>query len=120
MSSKRYITLGDGRKIGLGAYVKAWKACLGLPGNAYIGRGVDGWGQTAGEALRDLRAGLQDRINRKIPGYGVGRKWSSDWYWPTWRAAQELNNPRLLIRYLPPELMKIPRFRDRVEYARAA
>lgn len=115
---KRYVTLGCGRPIGLGRYVAAWKACRDLPENTPIGRGVDGWGQNAGEALRDLRFGLHDRINRQIPGYGVGRKWSSDWYFATWTASRALNNPRLIVRWLPADMMKIPRFAERVAYGR--
>ena len=101
--SIRYITLGDGRTIGLGKYVEAWKACLALPAATPIGRGIDGWGQTAGEALRDLRAGMDDRINRNIPGFGKGRKWSSDWYWQAWRLARDVNTPRLVVRWAPLE-----------------
>jgi len=115
----RYVTLGDGRKIGLGRYVAAWKACKALPPGAPIGRGVSGFGQTAGEALRELQAGLDDRINRNIPGYGVGRKWSSDWFFATWNASRALNNPRLIVRWLPADMMKVPRFRERVEYGRS-
>lgn len=116
---QRYITLGDGRKIGLGKYVAAWKACLELPANAPIGRGINGWGQTAGEALRDLRAGLDDRISRNIPEYGVGRKWSTDWQFATWNASRAINNPRLIVRWLPADMMKVARFAERVEYGRS-
>jgi hypothetical protein len=116
---KRYVTLGDGRTIGLARYCAAWKQCLELPANTPIGRGINGWGQTAGEALRDLRRGLEDRINSHIPGYGVGRKWSSDWYFATWNASRQINNPRLIVRWLPADMMKVPRFRDRVEYGRS-
>jgi hypothetical protein len=113
--SIRYVTLGDGRKIGLGKYVAAWKQCLALPGNTPIGKGIDGWGQTAAQALSDLRKGMDDRINRRIPGYGKGRKWGSDWYFSMWRASRDLNNPRLVIRWLPAEIRE--RFRDRIECA---
>lgn len=65
--SRRYVTLGDGRRIRLGKYVAAWRQCLALPPDTYIGRGVNGWGQTAAEALRDLREGMHDRINQAIP-----------------------------------------------------
>jgi len=117
---KRYVTLGCGRPIGLGKYVAAWKACLELPPETKIGRGVNGWGQTAGEALEDLRRGIDDRINRHLPWHGRGRKWSPDWFWPVWRASRDLANPRLRIHWLPSDLMKIPRLRQRVEDARAA
>lgn len=118
--TKRYVTLGDGRKIGLGKYVSAWRQCLKLPPGTHIGRGIDGWGQTAGEALYDLRKGLDDRINRNIPGYGAGRKWSPDWQREMSSASAALNYPRLVLRWLPADLMKVPRFRDRVEQGRAA
>jgi hypothetical protein len=116
----RAITLGCGRQIGLGRYVAAWKACLGLPASTHIGRGVDGWGQNAGEALHDLRAGMDDRINRHLPWYGKGRKWDNDWQRSMLQASHALNYPRLIIRWLPADLMKIDRFRERVEYGRAA
>jgi hypothetical protein len=110
---KRYITLGCGRHIGLGRYVAAWKACLVLGPDTPIGRGVDGWGQNAGEALRDLRAGLDDRINRHLPWYGKGRKWDGDWQRSMSYAARELNTPRLVVHWLPSDLRKIERFRER-------
>lgn len=113
------VTLADGRKIGLGKYVAAWRTCRELPPDTWIGKGVSGWGQTAGEALADLRRGLEDRINRHIPGYGVGRKWSSDWYFATWNASRAINNPRLIVRWLPADMMKIPRFAERVQYGRS-
>jgi len=108
----RYVTLGDGRTIGLGRYVAAWKACLDLPGNTRIGRGVNGWGQTASEALADLRAGMHDRINRHLPGYGRGRKWDDDWQLAMSHARHQLNTPRLAIHWLPADLRE--RFADRL------
>ena len=54
--------LGCARDVGLGTYVKAWKICLTLEPNTWIGRGVSGWGETAGEALEKLRAGSADRV----------------------------------------------------------
>lgn len=101
----RYIVLGCSRRIGLGAYVKAWKQCLALSAETWIGRGVDGYGQNAGEALRDLRRGMHDRINRHLPDYGKGRKWDSDWQRHMTQAAHAVNHPRLIIDWLPAELM---------------
>lgn len=117
--SKRYIALGCGRGIGLGRYVAAWKQYLELAPNIWIGKGVSGWGQTAGEALQDLRRGLDDRINKHMPWFDKGRKWDSDWQAAMWRASRDLNHPRLVIRWLPRDLMRVPRFRERVEQARA-
>lgn len=111
--SKRYITLADGRRIGLGRYVEAWRQCLALDPRTWIGRGVDGWGQPAGEALVDLRRGMDDRINRHLPWYGRGRKWDYQWQIETWRAARDLNTRHLVIRWLPPWLKE--RFSHRLE-----
>jgi hypothetical protein len=110
--TQRYVTLGDGRKIGLGAYVRAWTQCLALPPQTWIGKGVDGWGQTAREALADLRAGLEDRINRHDHRYGKGRKWGGDYQRETIQAAAALNTPRLRIHWLPQDLKR--RFADRL------
>ena len=100
---KRCIVLADGRRLGLGDYVRAWRRCLTLPPETYIGRGISGWGQTAAEAIYDCRRGMDDRINRRIPGYGIGRKWDPDWQAQTWRLARELNTPRLIVRWIPTE-----------------
>lgn len=102
--ASHYIILGGGRRISLPRYIAAWKACRSLAPDIYIGPGVDGWGQTAAEALRDLRRGLDDRINRHDPAYGVGRKWSPDWQRHMMQAAIALNTPRLVIYWLPAEL----------------
>ena len=102
--TQRYITLGDGRKCGLGTYVKAWKTLLALDPSTYIGRCPDGLDGRASDALRQLRAGLHDRINRHDPAYGVGRKWSSMWQRETLQAAARINCPRLSIDWLPGHL----------------
>ena len=120
MGTKRYVTLGCGRQIGLGRYVAAWKQCLALPPKTSVGPGISGWGQNAGEALADLRAGLDDRINRHLPWHGKGRKWDSDWQRGMTQAAQQINAPRLIVRWLPPDLMKVPRLRERVLQGREA
>lgn len=114
---KRYVTLGDGRAVGLGNYVKAWKTALSAPADArFKGKPSDptGWmgGYDRAEVLREFRDGLHDRINRHIPDYGKGRKWDRDWFWMMWRAARDLNTPRLAIHWLPPELRE--RFEHRM------
>jgi hypothetical protein len=99
-----YVTLGCSRKISLGRYTAAWKTCLALPPETSIGRGVSGWDETAGQALAELRKGLEERINKHLPWYGKGRKWSWEWQVETRRAASALNTPRLVIRWLPAHL----------------
>lgn len=78
----RVVTLGSGRRVTLGAYVRAWRMVRASdPAAEFFGspcgdlRAVE----TAGESLRQFRAGMVDRINRHLPGYGRGRKWSPDW-----------------------------------------
>lgn len=109
--TRRYVTLSDGRKIGLGAYVKAWKACLTLPPQTPIGKGIDGLGQTASEALHDLRKGMDDRMNRNDPQFGKGRKWAWDWQRDARALAYQLNN-RIAIHWLPADFKG--RFEDRL------
>lgn len=117
--SQRVVRLGCGRAIGLGKYVAAWKACKSLPPETWIGRGISGYGETSETALAELRRGLHDRINRHDSAYGRGRKWSDQWQGEMYRAASQLNYPRLVIHWLPADLMRVPRFRERVESARA-
>ncbi len=100
----RVITLGDGRQVRLGTYVKAWKICLGLAAGTWLPCTPGGWPGTAEEALQEFRAGLHDRINRHLPWYGKGRKWDSEWQRHTLQAALQLNTPRLTIHWLPERL----------------
>jgi hypothetical protein len=80
------VTLGSGRgetgrKVGLGTYVKAWKTAKGMDQGAPV-RGTPSdptGGGTAGDVVREMRDGMQDRINRHDPQYGKGRKW--EWRW---------------------------------------
>ena len=110
-----YVTLGDGRHIGLGRYVEAWRECLRLvragKGKTWIGSGPRGYGETAAEALYDLREGMDDRINRHDPAYGKGRKWAWDWQRDARDLAWKLNN-RICIHWMRPEFKT--RFADRL------
>lgn len=78
---KGYVTLGDGRKMPIDKYTEAWKKAKSVPANTPV-RGTPSdplGGGTAGDVVRELRSGLQDRINRKDPAYGKGRKWDDSW-----------------------------------------
>lgn len=98
----RYVTLGNGRRVGLASYVAAWRACLAADPAQPIRMDLHGLpGSTAADVLRQFRDGLHDRINRHIPGYGVGRKWSPDWQREAIHFAAQVNTPRLVVRYLP-------------------
>src|SRR5689334_7293404 len=65
------------------------------------------------EILREFRLGLHDRINRRIDGFpgtlrprphSGTRKYDYQWQVETYRAAIQLNQPRLIIHWLPPWL----------------
>jgi hypothetical protein len=111
--SKRYVTLGDGFRVGLGQYVEAWQKIKALPPGTYLPRIPNGNDGSAAEALQQFRDGMHDRINRHIPGYGKGRKWSLAWFWEAKRLASAVNTPRLVVRWAPPEFRK--RLADRLE-----
>ena len=93
---QRVITLPGGRQVTLGEYVRSWKALKHLPPDTTIER----WSWSHNDAahiLRAIHAGIHDRINRHVPGYGQGRKWSAEWWWPAWRMARDVNTPRLVV-----------------------
>lgn len=100
----RAIKLGNGRRIGLGAYVAAWRTLRTMAPDTWIPTCPDGWSGTAADALAQCRAGMHDRINRHIASYGRGRKWAPDWQRETLQAAGRLNTPRLIIDWLPMHL----------------
>jgi len=103
----------SGRPISLANYCKAWKLALAAPADAVFEKGFTWYSQTRTEVLREFRRGLQDRINRRIDGFPgtlkptadlETRKREYEWQIETYRAAQRLNHPRLVIDYLPPWL----------------
>jgi hypothetical protein len=102
----RYVTLGDGRRISLGHYVRAWRTTLAAPATQrFAGSPCDPLTQCSrDDVLRDYRDGLHDRINRHIPGYGKGRKWSPDWQRAALQAGHAVNTPRLIVRWVPRDL----------------
>jgi len=89
------IRLGNGHSVSLKAYVAAVKAVD--PARTYD-HGLTGWAPVTGATvLAEFREGVHDRINRHDPTYGKGRKWASEWFWDTMRAARALNTPRLRV-----------------------
>ena len=100
---KRTVKLPNGRCVTLGEYVRSWRILKTLPPTREVTRFFD-WPEPAADILRELRRGIHDRINRHLPGYGAGRKWNPDWQRAMGHAARELNDPRLRIHYLPPDL----------------
>ncbi len=101
-NSLRTVRLGSGRVVSLGTYVAAWKRALSAPAHATFRETPCSWaGGDRDQVLREFRAGLHDRINRHLPRYGKGRKWDPQWQIETYRAARDLNTPRLALHWLP-------------------
>jgi hypothetical protein len=117
LSDADCITLPSGRAVTLATYARARATLVQLvregKGDASI-RGFDAFPLPAEDVLRQMRLGLHDRISRHMPHYArQGRKWSHEWQTQTWRAARDLNTPRLVIRWLPHHLAT--RFAHRIE-----
>lgn len=115
--SKRFVTLGSGRKVGLGAYTRAWRQAKTLPAGTRVretpGSGVGG--NTAGTALREFREGMHDRINTRGKLKQSGRKWSDEWQSSARRAQHALragarmerDTPKSIKRRLPHRVRKV-------------
>jgi hypothetical protein len=113
----RYITLGNGNKMSLKGYCKAWKQAKRLSSDTVFTHGLDGWWEVdRNEILRQFNDGLHARINQHIPWYNNGKKWVNQWQIDTLRAARELNTPRLVIHWLPHWLKN--RFEHRLHWAK--
>lgn len=77
--------------VSVGEYARAWVRVRATPVGAVFRSGLTHWGPvTREEILRDFSAGLHERINRRIPGYGAGRRWSDDYEVDARRVARAL------------------------------
>jgi hypothetical protein len=103
MSVARGFVLPNGRAVRPAVYVSAWRTLKGLPpGELVKGFGYDP--ERADHVLREMRYGLHDRINRHLPGFGVGRKWHHNWQRAALQCASRVNTPRLVVRWVPADL----------------
>ena len=110
---KRVVYLSQGRKITLGDYVRAWRLAISAPEGAVFTNAFTWYPETKKEVLCEFRRGLHDRINRRIDGFQGTlrprahpdtRNHDYQWQIETHRAAIQLNQPRLIIDWLPPWL----------------
>lgn len=101
----RFITLrATGKRVPMGAYVAGIRAAIASPGVTFR-HGLTTWWPVTGEDVRqEFLAGVHDRINRHVPGFGRGRKWAQEWQADATRTARDVNTPRLVIRWLPRDL----------------
>ena|SRR6185503_221027 len=103
---KRVITTSSGT-VTLGQYVKAWRAVKEAPAATEFKSSLCGWWPASREEiLSQFMQGVHDRINRRIPGYGEGRKWDQDWQRTTQNFARSVNTPRLVVRWAPKEFQE--------------
>lgn len=65
---------------------------------------------TGDEWLRWFRRKLDEKVSSRIPQYNIGRKWDNNWQWDTRRIAEQVNTPRLIVRWAPKE------FRARLQH----
>ena len=102
------VAIGNRGSVTLGQYVQAWRVALAAAPGSEFRSGFSWYPQTREEILREFRRGLHDRINRRLDGFGhvlrpkrTSRKLSYEWQIETYRAAQQLNQTRLVIHWLP-------------------
>ena len=77
MAVNRYITLGDGRRVGLGAYVAGIRQAIANP-DVFFRRGLDGWDATGREIRNQFLTGVHDRINQGVPYLDRGKGETDD------------------------------------------
>lgn len=105
------IRLPNGRSVAVAEYVRSWRILRQMePDNRVAGFGH--FPMPASEILRDLRYGMHDRINLRDQRFEKGRKWHHDWQRAMRHAQWQVNTPRLIIDWLPPDLE--PRFSHRL------
>ena len=111
MSVVRVIRLPSGKDCTLRTYVQAWARLKAMPPDHRVA-GFQHFPEPAASILREMRHGLHDRINRHLPWWDKGRKWNPQWQADARRTAREVNTPRLIVRWAPPELL--PRLAHRI------
>ena len=101
----RTVRLGDGVVVSLADYTRTRRSVRASSPGQQSSRGLCGWWPVnREEILAEYQEGVHDRINRHIPGFGQGRKWSSDWQRDAGHTARLVNRPRLIIDWLPMDL----------------
>lgn len=69
---RRYITLGDGRKVTLGSYVRVVRKAKAHPDATFTRDLRDRWPSTGAAILRQFRTGMHERINAGVPYFRRG------------------------------------------------
>lgn len=92
----RVVRLPNGRRVSLGVYCAAWRSLKTYDADRPI-TGWDGFPVPAERVLREMRAGVHERINRHIPGFNKGRNWQPSIFYANMRFAG-LVNARCVVR----------------------
>lgn len=98
------MTLPNRKSVTLGEYVRSWKRLKTLPSGARISN-FGHFPEKAETILREIHFGIHDRINKNLSHYGQGRKWDGNWQAEAERTARAVNTPRLIVRYVMPDLL---------------
>lgn len=97
----------------LGTYVEGWRKVLSAPAGAMFKQSLTGWWPASREeVLGQFSYGVHDRINRHLPWFRKGRNWDPDRQRELLQASRQLNQPRLIIDWLPKSL--VARFKHRL------
>lgn len=78
MKGQHAIRIPNGRLVSVGVYVEGWKRCLAASPRTLV-CDWDHFPQEAERVLASFRRGMRDRINRHLPWWGKGRKWSAEY-----------------------------------------
>jgi hypothetical protein len=101
---QQVIRLPNGKRCSLKTYCASWRALKELPAGSQV-RGFDYFPIDEADILREMRAAVHDRINLRGNVYGTSRKWSADWQRQMRHAASQINHARLIIDWLPADLL---------------
>lgn len=96
--AQKIIILPNGKACGIGRYLKAWQALKALPGHENV-NGFHWFPDSAANILREMRAGLHDRINRHDAAYGKGRKWAEQYQTGMHRDAHRIQQIHQRVRH---------------------
>ncbi|QNP78370.1 hypothetical protein [Agrobacterium tumefaciens] len=105
----KYIELkATSKRVSLLTYVQGVRQAIASPAQTFKHGLTTWWPVTGADIRREFRHGITERINRHLPGYGVGRKYSDDWQRSASRVAGNLNGQRILtmINQCPKELRR--------------
>lgn len=108
------IGLPNGRQVGIGVYVKAYRELRKMDPDTRV-KGFGYGSERAADILYAMRGMFSEVINRHDRSYGVGRKWDNDYQVRLWRDSRRLQDIAKRIRVYQFETEEArSRFSDRL------